>query len=1039
MKFLNLIFIAFLLLSVTLKTQISYAKQPDFGPLNAKAIVSWLMVADDHLRDAVLGAIEERAGISIVDALLKSAFELHEDKNYNDRRKFANVAQDILEKLQRAKHRSSVNSGFMRFDQVLIADYAKLQKIQDRLCSVVSPNLKSPRRFWQTPFKNAVRDIVVLNVAQGREREIAKFIAYRRSSIIGPSEVIAPLTMLSLRLRVIINTSRTIRHLDSRKSIDIWLSEDTFCTDNKVIQTAFEGRGYGRTLTDVHIDGPLAARSIVSWIDQLPSNEMKALIAALEPIQKRRLLSTLSRETLHGDMSKIWFIRKMQESDVVDDRKGLWLRNTHPSTGTEAVMQDFKASFINSKSRLQKFEELIKSRHKKSTNNINAQFDLLMLYYLQQRSAELTVILEHFSSNRGNLDKARLSMIKAIGKSVVSTQPNEAKSRLQILVDADRRFSRKGDPSWSKSYLGVLSTVRHLPDSFKHLKGLRSQFSSDEIKKYHFLDTFTFHSTSKRNKREALHRYWLHTKTILSKNRRENTRRALFATESELHDLIFSVATHNDFRGTGVLGDAVLEIMLNWKGAGAEELAKLYQEAQNKSLDDTSFRIQLEKIRNLRSKIAYLYHGANDHTKALYDLEAREFSLLSRMQQFQTSKSDIPTIENLKSSVNQNDLFVTFRTIRRVDVLKGTYGARSIIMAVLKGWNKETEVFDLGTQSEITNLVTKYTSKDVKERRNATKKLSEKILEPLKTDLGIAKTIYLSPDGPLHLVPFDALLLPNGQYWVETHDLRRLSNDRVFLRKRNKSISQDLFLGFGGALYDSTKKQELALRGLQNNEVRITALQPFKYLQETKKEVEELAAFWKSNELGPATAIVGEKFTESMLQRLVREGSPRVLHIASHGFFLSSGAVQIERPSLMAGIAMTNANAAIKGLVSNTQSDGIFWALEASNLPLQNTELVVLSACDTAKGVIDAGEGVYGLGRAFQIAGANNVLLTLWALYDKEARLFMLDFYKTWLSEHYSDPADALRATKLSWIRSGDSRRSAPEYWAPYILMQNGR
>jgi CHAT domain-containing protein len=117
------------------------------------------------------------------------------------------------------------------------------------------------------------------------------------------------------------------------------------------------------------------------------------------------------------------------------------------------------------------------------------------------------------------------------------------------------------------------------------------------------------------------------------------------------------------------------------------------------------------------------------------------------------------------------------------------------------------------------------------------------------------------------------------------------------------------------------------------------------------------------------------------------------------------------------------------------RADGILFALEAQGLNLEGTELVVLSACDTAQGSLDYSEGVFfGLARALRTAGARNVLVTLWKLNDGEARDFMVEFYKTWLAQVRSDPAKALRVTQLSWLEQDKGRD--PRGWAPYILIE---
>jgi CHAT domain-containing protein len=140
---------------------------------------------------------------------------------------------------------------------------------------------------------------------------------------------------------------------------------------------------------------------------------------------------------------------------------------------------------------------------------------------------------------------------------------------------------------------------------------------------------------------------------------------------------------------------------------------------------------------------------------------------------------------------------------------------------------------------------------------------------------------------------------------------------------------------------------------------------------------------------------------------------------------------------LLSGVALAGANREVvhtKGEVNGGDKEGLLFALEAEGLNLDNTELVVLSACDTANGVVDYSEGVYGLARALRTAGARNVLVTLWQLDDGLARDFMVDFYKNWIGQRRSDPAKALRDTQIAWIKDKDRRD--PRVWAPYILVE---
>jgi CHAT domain-containing protein len=200
----------------------------------------------------------------------------------------------------------------------------------------------------------------------------------------------------------------------------------------------------------------------------------------------------------------------------------------------------------------------------------------------------------------------------------------------------------------------------------------------------------------------------------------------------------------------------------------------------------------------------------------------------------------------------------------------------------------------------------------------------------------------------------------------------------------------------------------------------------FAQLPATADEVKDLTEWYqllRADE--PAEIWSGVDASKARLMAL--KAPPRVLHLATHGFYRPN---ESREPMLLSGIALAGANLELAG----TGTDGILFALEAEGLNLDGTELVVLSACDTAQGSLDYSEGVFGLARALRTAAARNVLVTLWKLKDGEAHDFMVDFYKNWLTQTRGDPAKALRDTQLSWMKQ-DNRRD-PRGWAPYVLIE---
>ncbi|RKZ50703.1 MAG: hypothetical protein DRR16_06610 [Candidatus Parabeggiatoa sp. nov. 3] len=186
----------------------------------------------------------------------------------------------------------------------------------------------------------------------------------------------------------------------------------------------------------------------------------------------------------------------------------------------------------------------------------------------------------------------------------------------------------------------------------------------------------------------------------------------------------------------------------------------------------------------------------------------------------------------------------------------------------------------------------------------------------------------------------------------------------------------------------------------------------------------------------------GKKASEGRLKGLTEV--PRVLHLATHAFYLEQKADELGmiRPLTLSGIALSGANRGLKGKADPDGEDGILYALEALNLNLTGTELVVLSACETGKGLIDYSEGVYGLVRAFKIAGAYRLLMTLWKVGDKATKMFMIDFYKKWLEtdeagkqKYWDDPAKALQETQKYYINHPNEKWRDPKIWSAYVLV----
>jgi CHAT domain-containing protein len=295
-------------------------------------------------------------------------------------------------------------------------------------------------------------------------------------------------------------------------------------------------------------------------------------------------------------------------------------------------------------------------------------------------------------------------------------------------------------------------------------------------------------------------------------------------------------------------------------------------------------------------------------------------------------------------------------------------------------------------------------------------------------------TLYIAPDGFLNLVSFASLILPDGTYWIEKQALRRIQTGRDLLRSPDKAGTGTL-LALGGVDFDhhpeqtdtAKKQDDMLLASAADNERAANELGKFKFLPESRKEVKKIASIYKQCRKTEAQALTGSQAGESVLKHLT--APPRVLHLSTHGFYLGNDE-HIERPLVLSGLALAGANLGLENKPGKDGEDGILYSMEILGLNLRGTELVSLSACNTGMGVVDYSEGVYGLVRAFRIAGANAVLMTLRSVKDSQAKDFMTTFYRNWLQKG-SDPGTALRETQLYYI----GEKENPKMWAPYVVV----
>jgi CHAT domain-containing protein len=429
--------------------------------------------------------------------------------------------------------------------------------------------------------------------------------------------------------------------------------------------------------------------------------------------------------------------------------------------------------------------------------------------------------------------------------------------------------------------------------------------------------------------------------------------------------------------------------------------------------------------------------------------ESLESQIGRRNAEFR-ARSQTVTLAAVQTAIPNNAALVEFATYRPFDPKaesnREAYGQRRYVVYVVRRQGTPRGK-DLGEAKAIDADVAalRQALRDPLRRdvRELARSLDEKVMRPVRALLGDATQLLVSPDGELNLIPFEALVDEQNRYLMQRYTFTYLTSGRDLLRmnvsrgsKSRPMVVANPWFGEPAAEQIASSEMKPAVRVNRHRSVtsaRSLSQVYFAPLSATEVEGRTIQFLYPDT-----TLLTGHHATESSLKALV---APRMLHLATHGFFLeesgneglakpqpSSGEnanPRIENPLLRSGLALAGANV----LGSGNKDDGILTALEASGLNLWGTKLVVLSACDTGLGEVRNGEGVYGLRRAFVLAGTESLVMSLWPISDYSTRKLMVDYYKN--LKLGMGRGEALRRVQLKLLQRNKDLH--PFYWANFI------
>jgi len=481
-----------------------------------------------------------------------------------------------------------------------------------------------------------------------------------------------------------------------------------------------------------------------------------------------------------------------------------------------------------------------------------------------------------------------------------------------------------------------------------------------------------------------------------------------------------------------------------------------------------SKRTQLAALLNVNPPDRELWRKQIDQLRA--DADEIEKTLVARSAAFaEKQKLDRASWQQVRDELAPNEAAVEFTRFRYYDK-KWTDKYFYVALVVTHKTKDQPQFIFLGESRQVEGSALTPFQQSMQTRGLAAeeeisvpgRQAYDLIWKPLEIALAGKTRIYLAADGALNEIPIGLMPAPDGKLLMERFDLRLVASTKDILRDTFSPTANTALL-VGDPMFDLTEDQQrAALETLGSQQLASNPETPAVSPNTLSRDATSIGAQLPRLEgTGTEVTAIGDLmqrrgwksvvYLQQSAQKHVVEqaAAPRVIHLATHGFFLpdqhpkSESAAQVntssglEDPMLRSGLYFAGANRTLSGKPTPEGLDnGVLTAMEAASLNLSGTELVVLSACNTGRGDIQNGEGVFGLRRALQEAGARAVLMSLWSVPDKETQELMRRFYSKWLSG--TEMHKALMQSQLEIrekARAEHDGHDLPYYWGAFVLV----
>ena len=481
---------------------------------------------------------------------------------------------------------------------------------------------------------------------------------------------------------------------------------------------------------------------------------------------------------------------------------------------------------------------------------------------------------------------------------------------------------------------------------------------------------------------------------------------------------------------------------------------------------DTSIKNKYDNWNSIKEQLAFWYAKPIAERPAyVKDLEEQANNLEKDLTRSSSAfkneqgKNNI-TWKTIQQNLKPNEAaieFVDFNFFNGKRYTDSTY----YIALLLRKDKPEPELIKLFEKKQLDSILIKKGNdeyENITSLYSSSKSVYNLVWKPMEKSLSGITKIYFASSGNLHKISFAALPMGNNKVLSDKYQLIQLNTTASVTDQVPSFINTtDNIQLYGGIQYDADStelKKSVALYASNKDNIASRSIpddvdrgSKFTYLPGTETEIENIKQ-QSATTNNHVQVCSGVNATEESFKALNGKASPAVIHIATHGFFSpdpkeekdktlakfeTGGKVfkQSDNPLFRSGLLFAGANYKWTGKPIEGIEDGILTAYEVSNMYLPNTKLVVLSACETALGDIEGSEGVYGLQRAFKIAGVKNVVMSLWKVPDKATSEFMQTFYKNLFAKESISDAFYHSQTDMK-----NKYRNEPYKWAAWILVR---